>query len=232
MLRVMCLCAPIVAIACASDAEPRQGTERPDASVSDLVDAAPLDGNLELPGFVPDGGSDPTDASPPDGDTCAVAGHPSWSGTANRDNQNGYPDHIDANVTWTLVSSAACVDTYEPAGTIHYGYAIPGALCDQSITPDVANIGADDATLTIDRTTSPATYTTKGETTWTITFRCTYHDGTFDEHQFEGGGVWIDASGAVAGDLIEGEYRIEDDSSRCGPAGIAPCTYAWSLHGG
>src|SRR5688500_12593003 len=104
MLRAMCLCAPIVAIACAADSAPRQGTERPDASVSDPVDAAAFDGNIELPGFIPDGGTDPADASPPDGDTCAVPGHASWSGTASRDNENGYPDHMDASVTWALAS--------------------------------------------------------------------------------------------------------------------------------
>jgi hypothetical protein len=232
MLRAICFCAPIVAIGCASDARPRQGTERPDASVSDPVDASPLDGNVELPGIIVDAGPDPTDASPPDGDTCAVAGHTSWSGTARRDNENGYPDHLDVMVTWALASSDGCVDTFEPAGSVRYGYAIPGALCDQSITPDTMQIGDADATLTIDRSTDPATYTAKGATTWTITFRCTYDDGTFEEHQFLGGGAWIDASGSVAGDLIEGEYRLEDDAERCGPAGIAPCTYAWSLHGG
>ena len=229
MVRAMCICAPMFAIACASDALPRQGTERPDASVGDPVDAAPLDGNVELPGFVPDGGGDPTDASPPNGDACAVAGHASWSGTSRRDNENGYPDHLDATVTWTLVGTEGCVDTFEPSGTIRYGYAIPGALCDQSITPDTMQIGDADGTLTIDRSTNPATYTTKGSTTWTITFRCTYDDGSFEEHQFQGGGAWIDASGSVAGDAIQGEYRLDDDAERCGPAGIAPCTYAWSL---
>src|SRR5690348_12981315 len=39
-------------------------------------------------------------------------------GVAQRANDNGYPDQLDADVTWTMTASNGCVDTYAPSGTV------------------------------------------------------------------------------------------------------------------
>ena len=175
----------------------------------------------------------PPDAAAPDADPCAVAAVERWTGTASRDNDNGYPDHITATVTWDRVATEGCVDHYVPTGTAHYAHAIPGALCSQSISPETHPIETDHGALTIDRTTSPPTYAGGGETYWPIVFRCEYPDGSYEESSMDGGAIWLDAAGAVAGGTIEGSYQVTSDdenaAARCGPNGIGPCTYAWSF---
>lgn len=166
---------------------------------------------------------------PEGGDTCASAPRDAWTGTSTRDNDDGYPDHLAATVTWQRTGSDGCVDTFAPSGTVHYAYAIPGAICQQSITPDAREIAAEHGTLTIDRSTEPATYAGRGATTWAVTFHCTYDDGSVEEHTFDGGGGWFDGAGAIEGDAIAGLVTVPDDASRCGPAGIPPCTFAWSF---
>lgn len=219
----------LAVLGCTTETSPLPGPEVPPdtdpvdasgddaASTTTLVDAAPP----------------PVDAAapPPDGEPCAAPGFETWTGTAQRDNDSGYPDHIAADVTWERTATDGCVDTYAPSGVATYGYAIPGALCMQSITPASHDVAAGDGELRVDRTTAPATYVGRGATTWTVTFRCQYDDGTFDEHTFEGGATWFDASGTVEGATITGQETYPDDTARCGPEGIPPCTYRWSFTG-
>lgn len=170
--------------------------------------------------------ADPDLTEAPAGDpTCASAPRDRWTGTAARDSESGYPDHLAATVAWQRTRTVGCVDTLAPAGTVAYDHAIPGALCQQSITPDARAIAAEDGTLTIDRTTDPPTYVARAATTWEVTFRCTFDDGTVEEHTFDGGGTWIDAAGTVE----DGAIADAADAGDCGPAGVPPCTYAWSF---
>ena len=73
---------------------------------------------------------------------CASAPVESYAGTASR-KVSYYPDNITATVTWQRVATEGCVDHYTPTGTAQYEFAIPGALCAQSIAPDTAAIAAD-----------------------------------------------------------------------------------------
>ena len=152
----------------------------------------------------------------------------SLSGAATRANDNGYPDSISAAVTWTLESTSGCVDTYAPSGIATYDHLIPGALCLQSIEPANAVIAPGDAVLTIDRSTVPATFTGRGATYWTVTHICTFESAPQETRTFTGGAAWLNASGSVVDDEIAGDYSV-DDPDRCGPAGIPPCTFAWSF---
>jgi hypothetical protein len=168
------------------------------------------------------------DAAPEVVGPCVGEPVETWTGTARRDNENGYPDHIGAEVTWTRTGTEGCVDTYVPAGVAQYGYAIPGALCQQWITPDQHEVTAGDGTLTIDRSVDPPKYTAHGATTWQYTWHCEYDDGTTETLERDGGAVWMDAVGVVAGG-IDGSVTLEDDTVKCGPEGIPPCTYRWSF---
>lgn len=216
---------------------------RQERAPGDVTDAGPAADGGSVPSEIDAGPA--ADATPsadatitsPDAatvDPCAMPMVESWSGAGSRDNDDGYPDHITATITWTRTGTDGCVDTYAPSGSAQYGYAIPGALCDQSIDPDNHAVVAGDGVLTIDRTTSPTTYSGSGATYWTFTFRCEYDDGTFDESQMPGGGIWFDASGTVAAGAITGTDPVNGDddpdaTARCGPNGIAPCTYSWSF---
>lgn len=214
-------------IAFTACATPSSERDRPD----EAADAG------SLPSVTDAGG--PADATPSadatvavtDATPCAAPSVDTWSGTGSRDNDGGYPDHITATITWTRTSTVGCVDTYAPSGSAHYGYAIPGALCNQSIDPDSHDVAAADGTLTIDRTTSPPTYSGSGATYWTFVFRCEYPDGTFDESEMPGGAPWFDASGTVGGGAISGSYYVggDDADDRCGPNGTAPCVYSWEF---
>src|SRR5690606_8463304 len=92
------------------------------------------------------------DADEPGG--CAGDAVASWVGSASRVNER-YPDDVFAEITWHLVESTGCRDRYEPSGAAQYSYAIPGALCRQSIDPDTAALAAGDGALIIDRSSSP-----------------------------------------------------------------------------
>ncbi len=197
------------------------------ADATTLVDAA-TSGDAATAPDAP-GEPDPDPPPAPPGDLCAVPSVESWSGTASRDNTIGYPDNINATVTWTRVGTSGCVDSYTPTGTAEYRHAIPGAQCAQSISPTHHPIASGDGTLTIDRTTSPPTFTGRGATLWPITFRCVLADGTVEESPMDGGAIWFDMAGTVTAGAISGSDDVEEDASRCGPNGIAPCTYAWSF---
>ena len=167
--------------------------------------------------------------------TPVVAGAPclgdaieSWTGPAGRVNEY-YPDNVAVTVTWQRVETVGCVDRYVPTGTAHYSFAIPGALCAQSIDPADAAIRTTDGSLTIDRTTSPTTFVGAAATTWSVTWTCVESDGTTNTSSFEGGGVWFDATGTLAGPSIEGT-RTEDDGRQCGQGSSSlPCEYNWAF---
>jgi hypothetical protein len=161
--------------------------------------------------------------------TCAVAPVEAWTGTARRDNDDGYPDHIAVEAEWRLASTDGCVDSYEPVGQATYAYAIPGAHCTQSIAPTSGAVEAGDGTLTIDRTTAPARFAGRAASHWTVTFRCEFDNGEHEQHDFEGGAPWFDTSGTIEGDGFAGTLSILEDDEKCGPEGIPPCTYEWAF---
>jgi hypothetical protein len=198
---------------------------RPDASaaLAPVIDAAP-DGSAELP--VADAA--PIAAALPDaGDGCATPRTEAWVGTAGRVNEH-YPDNISVAVTWQRVASVGCVDRFAPTGTARYDFAIPGALCPQSTVPATAPIGATDGALAIDRTTSPATYSGRASTTWTVVWTCDHGDSS-DLMTFEGGGLWFEAAGRIEGSSIAGAITVED-GRLCGRGDSSlPCTYTWNL---
>lgn len=185
----------------------------PDASA---VDAGPVDPRLD-------------DAMPPlDGVACATPRIETWAGTASRAHEY-YPDDITATVTWARVGSSGCVDRYAPSGTARYAFAIPGALCRQSVAPEVEAITATDGVLTIDRGRSPATFVGHAATTWPVTWSCDLADGTTATQQFAAGGLWFEAAGEVGAAGIVGTWT-EPDGAACGRGQSAlPCVYAWHL---
>jgi hypothetical protein len=192
-MRIVGLLFASVFFACNVAGDPAEGPDAGDASSADVRLAAP----------------------------CAVAPTDSFAGRAARSNDSGYPDSISANVTWMRVASNGCVDSYAPSGTVTYGYAIPGALCTQSISPATHVITRTDGSLTVDRSTNPPTITAHGTTTWPVTWTCVENDGTTNTQSFDGGGTWVDAT-ALGGRVTQ------TDNARCGaPNGVAPCTYAW-----
>lgn len=158
--------------------------------------------------------------------TCASASVEAWSGDAGRVTQE-YPDDAEATVVWTRVSTEGCVDRYQPSGSVRYRYAVPGAVCDQEMTPTEHAIGAGDGWLEIDRSTSPPTYRGHAATAWSVTWTC--HLPTGDETQtFDGGGTWFDAGGAVEGDLAG--TRTVEDGRQCGRGQTSqPCEYTWAF---
>lgn len=159
---------------------------------------------------------------------CAAAPVERWTGTATR-TQDGYPDNLSVTTTWQRVATDGCVDRYEPVGSAQYSYAIPGALCTQSLDPRQQAVGAADGALVVDRTTNPPTFTGQASTTWTVTWTCVESDGTRNEQTFAGGGRWFESTGAVVDGRIEGVAEYDVDGA-CGnqPAGTL-CTYEWSF---
>ncbi|HVV85538.1 MAG TPA: hypothetical protein VHE35_20905 [Kofleriaceae bacterium] len=159
---------------------------------------------------------------------CASTTIESWTGDASRASDQ-YPDDIEAAVTWRRVGTTGCVDRYAPSGEAHYHFAIPGALCRQTVTPDSKSVAAGEGTLTVDRSTSPATYTMHGATTWSVTWTCTRDDGSTDTMTFDAGGLWVDASGTVGAGSIAGS-TTQPDGLQCGQGNSTlPCTYTWSF---
>jgi hypothetical protein len=160
--------------------------------------------------------------------TCATPSVNAWTGTASRTTET-YPDDVEATITWQLAESAGCIDRYRPQGEAHYRFAIPGALCTQTIAPATLSVAGAHGVLTIDRTVSPATYTMSGETAWQVTWTCTFDDGTSDSMTFAAGGHWLDAAGTVDGATIDGT-RVQPDGALCGRGQSGtPCTYEWSF---
>jgi hypothetical protein len=175
-------------------------------------------------------GSGQLSQQPADGAArCAADPVESWEGHASRDNDTGYPDHVRAELAWQLVGSEGCVDRYQPSGTAHYEYAMPGALCTQTLTPADHAIAGADGELIIDRASDPPTYSGHGATAWTVTHHCTFDDGHVEETQLDGGAAWLAAAGKVEAGAITGAATLGDDA-QCGPSGIPPCTYAWSFN--
>lgn len=158
---------------------------------------------------------------------CASAQVAAWTGTASRTAET-YPDDVDVTVTWRLVGSTGCVDRYAPAGDARYRFAIPGALCSQSVSPSNHALAGADGGLTIDRSTAPATFTASATTAWTVTWSCTTADGT-ETMELDAGGLWLDTTGTVDNGVISGT-RVEPDGRLCGLGqSTLPCTYAWSF---
>ena len=106
--------------------------------------------------------------------------------------------------------SSGCVDRYAPSGTARYAFAIPGALCRQSVAPEVEAITATDGVLTIDRGRSPATFVGHAATTWPVTWSCDLADGTTATQQFAAGGLWFEAAGEVGAAGIVGTWTEPD----------------------
>jgi len=224
------VCLPISALlACTSSTT--SGPDRHDGPDPDLDGGAVDAGTVEFPSAAD---ASVADAAPPAdaARTCASSSIARFSGTAHRENDLGYPDAITATVTWDLVGTSGCVDTYAPSGVVDLSYGIPGALCTQTISPASHDIAAGDGSLTIDRSTSAPTYSGAGSTTWTFTFHCVYDDGTYDDSQIVGGGRWLAATATVVDGAISGSYNTQSsDGSLCGPEHVAPCTYTWSFTG-
>lgn len=172
----------------------------------------------------------PADPDPlPPGGGCASPSLPHWQGTARRANDFHYPDTIDVTVVWTRVSSVGCVDTYAPTGSLVYGYQVPGALCKQWFLPTSAAISGGDGSLTIDRTSAPATFEGHAATLYPMTWYCRTDDGQTRTQVLSGGGAWFDARGSVTGGTIAGTTAGVYESAKCGPNGATPCTYTWSF---
>jgi hypothetical protein len=199
-------------VGCDGDGDP--AGPRPDAALPDA--ATP-----------PDGEPPPDAAPPPDAGACAVPPTETWSGTATHSN-GYYPDTISVVVTWQRTATDGCLDSYSATGLATYGYAIPGALCAQSIEPATQEVLVTDGRLTVDRTVAPASYLGVAATRWEVTWHCLFDDGTSVDQVFLGGGTWLDAAGRIGAAAIEGEYEIDDDVA-CGPSGVPPCTYTWSF---
>jgi len=217
---VLLLSLPILGLlACSTEAIDRSGPDGADAGLEEVPDT------IDAP-IAPSEAPSP-DATPATAD-CAAAPVEAFEGEASRDQSDGYPDHITATVTWQRTGTDGCVDSYAPTGTATYAHAVPGALCQQRIEPDTHGVVATDGALTIDRTTTPPTYSGSGATRWLVTWTCVEADGTQNQRTFEGGGAWFDSSGTLDVGAIRGSYETEDDDA-CGPEGIAPCTYSWSF---
>jgi len=180
------------------------------------------------PDAAPSDAASPSDGASPDAsEACGAPRIEAWVGTSARVNEY-YPDDISVEVTWQRVASVGCVDSYAPTGTASYSFAIPGALCGQSTAPGTAPAGVTDGFLTVDRTSSPATYAGRASTTWVVTWTCDYGDSS-DTLTFPGGGLWFDAAGAIEGQGIAGELTV-GDGRLCGKGDSSlPCTYTWSL---
>jgi hypothetical protein len=160
------------------------------------------------------------------GQPCASPAVEEWTGTASRVESFG-TDDITATVSWRLVDTAGCVDTYEPVGAADYFYGIPGALCAQVVEPDTMAIDPSSGVLEIDRTTSPATYRGTAETSWPATWVCTFADDSTETLTIDAGGVWLDASGMIVEGAIEGAFTAERPDCHLNQREL--CEYAWSL---
>jgi hypothetical protein len=156
---------------------------------------------------------------------CASPAAPAWEGVATRSSGYGGTDDVVATVRWDLVESVACVDRYEPSGTAQYTYAIPGALCPQTLDPASASIEPGDGSLTIDRTTSPPTFHGSASTSWAVTWTCDLEEEGLQTATFSGGGAWFDAAGPVAHGVVAGDVTV--DVPGCHLNQFSYCFYTW-----
>ncbi|MBS0394552.1 MAG: hypothetical protein JSR54_07995, partial [Proteobacteria bacterium] len=101
-----------------------------------------------------------------------------WTGTATAD----FGDRIVASVTFTLDPdhSTPTKAVFTATGTVTF--SAPNC----SVSPNTADIPAGAAGLTIDYTTTPATYYAIGATSWLATYTC---DG--GSMQAGAGGIWL-----------------------------------------
>jgi hypothetical protein len=147
---------------------------------------------------------------PPNG--CAGAPVDTISG-AHRTIENEYD--VIAAVTWTRTSTADCVDQYTPSGTA----TITGrtfACSTFTVTPSMGSVGAADASLTIDRSTNPPTFTVEGQSRWIGTTTCTDADGTVTTRETLVGDDWGSSgpftlpvtAGAVARETYDRSWRL------------------------
>jgi hypothetical protein len=182
--------------------DPGDGDDDGQASGDGGVPDLPADaGTHETPNE--DGGPDP---GTPDGggsDGCASAPVATYSGEQfEQYSGSGSYERNRVEVTWTLTSTVGCIDHYTPSGTVFDEDAGP---CEITIDPVSGAIEPGDGELVIDRSTSPATYTVRGEsfydTTYTGDPSC---DDTPEPTPGTAGGAWANSSGSFDGALIAG----------------------------
>lgn len=172
-----------------------------DAPVDAAVDAPEVP--VDAPPAADAPGAPPMDA-PPSPDGCAVAPTADWSGsTGTVEAGTSSYTTVDASVRWTLVSSANCVERYQPVGTVSYHH---DGHCGGGDTPHA--IGPDDGALTIDRSSWPARYVMRGVTTWPVTVWCDDNE----PHVQTVGGTWADVAGVFDRRVIAG--RLDDEDHR------------------
>lgn len=194
-----------------------------------LPSQAPPSSTAVAPGSDAASLSKPAAPATPPPATCATpTAVERWTGSASR-TSGMYPDDIAATLTWQRVAASGCVDRYVPTGEADYSFAIPGALCTQTIAPATLAVAGAHGLLTIDRSTSPATYTVSGEASWQVTWTCAFDDGSHDEMTFAAGGVWLRGGGEVDGTSIDGTW-VQPDGTQCGRGdSTTGCTYEWSF---
>jgi hypothetical protein len=188
--------------------DPGDGDDDASASVDGGVPDLPADaGTHETPNE--DGGvvTPPSDGgtTTPDGggDGCASAPVATYSGEQfEQYSGSGSYERTRVEVTWTLASTEGCVDHYTPSGL---AYSEDAGPCNITLDPASGPIEASDGELVIDRSTSPATYTVRGESHYATSFTgeagC---NGDGEPHPVTVGGVWADSSGSFDGALIAG----------------------------
>jgi hypothetical protein len=164
------------------------------------IDAA-LDAAVPVAPFVPYSPPQPLPpgvCAPPVGD---------WIGHASvyeRAQSGNFTRHA-ADVTWTLASTAGCVDRYVPRGTVSVDRA--GDCCHGYAGDASTSIGPGDGELIVDRSTLPPTYRMRGETHWDLPQSCPIDAA--NNCLWGGpdaGGVWASAEGEVPGDVLAGGY--------------------------
>jgi hypothetical protein len=206
------LLAAIVAVAACDSTGPRDpgdpsdpgGGDDDDDDGSASVDAGTHETPNEDGGVVTppsaDGGTTTPDGG---GDGCASAPVATYSGEQfEQFSGSGSYQLNRVEVTWTLASTVGCVDQYTPSGTVFDEDAGP---CGRSLDPASGALEAGDGELVIDRSTSPATYTVRGSSTYDTIYT---GQAPCDDHPEPtpgiAGGAWADSSGSFDGALIAG----------------------------
>jgi hypothetical protein len=195
--------------------------------------AVPIDGNVVGMGdaatLPPDGSTTPPDgmiSTPPDamvpidgGDGCATAPTGDWAGTMRFYAAGaGSFERFDADVTWTLASTAGCVDHYTPSGT--FAVTTDGCCCTPVYDPASGPIEASDGELVIDRSTAPATFRVVASSEYASTEYPGDCGGGGDPIPTTRGGQWADDEGVVSGDVIDGAVHVRWSS---------PYDFSWHL---
>lgn len=141
------------------------------------------------------------DAASPDadlGDGCATPPTGDWTGRTKYYGRGSGPSQSEgADVTWTLASTEDCVDRYAPSGTAWVDNE--GFECAANYESS-APIAASDGVLTIDRNTSPPTYTMNGTTRWEIILTC------FEPEPFTASSSWASYRGVIDGVVFGGGH--------------------------